>query len=70
MVESDFDTAASATRFSTLVASTKQDLNVQLPPGKVRPLYATTDTGAIVDRQGREVRPPVKRSTPAPRGGA
>jgi len=64
MVESDFDHAAAATRLATLVDTTSKELTTKLPAGAVRPLYSTTEAGAVVDRNGRELRPPVKRKTP------
>lgn len=60
MVEETFDNTAAATRLATLVATTKQTLTVQLPSGKVQPLYSTAQSGAILTRDGRELLPPVQ----------
>lgn len=62
MVETDYTADAGATALSTLVNSTRTSVSQKLPSSRVAPLFSTSQSGAIVDRNGREVRPPVKRA--------
>lgn len=69
MVETDYTAAAGSTALATLVDSTRTTFSQKLPSSRVAPLFSTSSSGAIVDRNGREVRPPVKRTGAPPAGG-